>query len=63
MYERFLKRLIDIILSAAGLLLFSGLYLVLAIAVVIDDPGPVFFCQKRVGKGKTFFNLHKLSSI
>lgn len=63
MYEKIVKRLIDIILSALGLILLSWLYLLLAIAVVIDDPGPVFFKQKRVGKGKTFFNLHKFRSM
>lgn len=63
MYERIFKRLIDIVLSAIGLLVLSWLYIVLAIAVVIDDPGPVFFKQKRVGKGKTFFPLHKFRSM
>lgn len=43
MYEKFLKRLIDIVLSAIGLLVLSGVFLVIAIAVVIDDPGPIFF--------------------
>ena len=63
MYEKFFKRVIDIVLSAIGLVVLSWLYFILAIAVVLDDPGPVFFKQKRVGKGKTFFSLHKFRSM
>lgn len=63
MYENFFKRLIDIVLSGIGLVVLSWLYLVLAIIIFIDDPGPVFLKQKRVGKGKTFFTLHKLRSM
>lgn len=63
MYEKFIKRLIDIVLSVLGLIFLSWLYLFLAIAIVIDDPGPVFFKQKRVGIHKSFFNLHKFRSM
>lgn len=63
MYEHFIKRGIDVIASAAGLVLLSWLYLLIALAVFIDDPGPIFFAQKRVGKGKTFFFMHKFRSM
>lgn len=63
MYENYFKRWIDIIVTGIALLVFSGLFLVVAIAVYIDDPGPVFFKQKRVGKGKTYFPLHKFRSM
>lgn len=63
MYESIFKRWIDIVLSAVGLLVLSFVYLVIAIAVYVDDPGPIFFKQKRVGKGKTFFPLHKFRSM
>lgn len=63
MYEKFFKRVIDIVLSATGLVVLSWLYFIIAVAVVLDDPGPVFFKQKRVGKGKTFFPLHKFRSM
>ena len=43
--------------------MLSLVYLVIAIAVYVDDPGPIFFKQKRVGKGKTFFPLHKFRSM
>lgn len=63
MYERYIKRMLDIVLSVLGLVMLSWLYLILAIAIVIDDPGPVFFNQKRIGKGKTYFKLHKFRSM
>ena len=63
MYEKIFKRLIDILLSACGLIVLSWLYLLIALAIVIDDPGPVMFTQKRVGKGKTYFQLHKFRSM
>lgn len=63
MYEKVIKRMLDVILSIAGLILLSWLYLILAIAIVIDDPGPVFFRQKRVGIHKSFFQLHKFRSM
>lgn len=63
LYERSLKRLLDVILSFIGLLLLSPLYLIITIAIFIDDPGPVLFTQKRVGKNKKFFKLHKFRSM
>ena len=63
MYEKIIKRLIDILFSLLGLILLSWLYLILSIAVFIDDPGPVLFEQKRVGIHKSFFRLHKFRSM
>lgn len=63
MYKIIFKRCIDIILSLAGLILASWLYLIIIIAIVIDDPGPVFFTQKRIGKSKKYFNLYKFRSM
>ena len=63
MYERYVKRAIDLILSAAAMILLSWLYLLLGIIIKLDDPGPVFFSQKRVGKGKRYFRLHKFRSM
>ena len=63
MYEGGIKRLIDILLSALGLILLAWLYLLISLAIVIDDPGPVFFAQKRVGRGKRLFRLHKFRSM
>ncbi len=63
MYQKFLKRLIDIILSGCGLIVLFPVYLVVAVAIKIDDPGPVFFRQKRVGKGKTHFQILKFRTM
>lgn len=63
LYERVWKRVIDSILSFFGLVLLSPLFLGLIIWIKADDPGPAFFAQKRVGKGKTFFYLHKFRSM
>ena len=57
-YESVLKRLIDIVLSFFGLLLLSPIFLVLSLWIVIDDPGPVLFTQKRIGKSKRYFVEH-----
>lgn len=62
-YDKYIKRMIDITLSFCGLVLLSPVYLVLCIAIVIDDPGPVFFTQKRVGRNKQYFRLHKFRSM
>ncbi len=62
-YERFIKRSLDIILSFGGLLVLSPVFLVISIWILIDDPGPVFFTQKRLGKNKRYFKLHKFRSM
>jgi Sugar transferases involved in lipopolysaccharide synthesis len=62
-YERFVKRAIDLFLSGLGLIVLSPLFLILIIAILIDDPGPILFTQKRVGRNKRFFKLHKFRSM
>ena len=62
-YQRFWKRLIDILLAASGMILASWLYLIIIVAVWIDDPGPIFFSQKRIGIHKKPFQLHKFRSM
>ena len=59
----FFKRLLDIILSFGALFVLAPLFLVLILAIVIDDPGPVLFTQKRLGKNKRYFKLHKFRSM
>lgn len=62
-YEKYIKRGIDIILSFGGLVVLSPVFAILALWIVIDDPGPVLFTQKRIGKDKQYFKLHKLRSM
>ncbi|WP_394188564.1 sugar transferase [Paenisporosarcina quisquiliarum] len=58
-----IKRLIDIIFSLIGLIVFSPIYLILIIAIKIDSRGPVLFKQKRVGINKTHFNILKFRTM
>lgn len=62
-YEKYIKRLLDIIMSFGGLLVLSPVFLFLSLWIVIDDPGPVLFTQKRIGKNKQYFKLHKFRSM
>ena len=62
-YRTTIKRLLDIILSACGILLLSPLFLILMLAVYIDDPGPFFIRQKRVGIHQSTFYLWKFRSM
>ena len=62
-YERYGKRILDILLSLGGLIILSPVFLFLTIWILIDDPGPVFFTQKRIGKDKQYFKLHKFRSM
>ena len=62
-YEKYVKRGIDIALSFGGLVALSPLLLGIAVAIKIDDPGPVLFTQKRVGQNKKYFKLHKFRSM
>ena len=62
-YEKTFKRIIDIVLSGGGLILLSPVFLILILLIIIDDPGPVFFTQKRIGKNKKYFKLHKFRSM
>ena len=63
MYSKFLKRVIDIVLSFCGLIVLLPVFALISLLIVIDDPGPVLFTQKRVGLNKTFFKLHKFRSM
>ena len=62
-YEKVIKRILDVILSFGGLVVLSPVFLWLCIWILIDDPGPVLFTQKRVGKDKQYFKLHKFRSM
>ncbi len=63
LYEQVIKRGLDLTLSLFALLLLSPFLLLLGAAVYLDDPGPVLFTQKRVGKNKRYFALHKFRSM
>lgn len=62
-YEGKVKPVIDRLLSFFGLVFLSPVFVIISLAIVFDDPGPVLFTQKRVGKDKKFFMLHKFRSM
>jgi len=63
MYRTFFKRFFDIVLSLLAIVLLSWLFIIISFAIVIDDPGPVLFTQKRVGKNKKLFKILKFRSM
>ena len=67
MYKLFFKRTIDIILSGIAIILLIPVWILLAVAIKVDDPGPVFFRQKRIGRDKNgqkqFFMIFKYRSM
>lgn len=62
-YENIVKRAIDFTLSLIGSILLLPIFLIISMVIFIDDPGPIFFCQERVGIHKTYFKLHKFRSM
>ena len=62
-YDRVVKRAADIVLSFFGLVILSPVFAGIALAILIDDPGPVIFAQKRIGRNKKYFKLHKFRSM
>lgn len=63
MYEKFLKRFIDIILSLTLLPIFLVLFIPISIIIKLEDGGRVFYCGKRVGKGQKEYKMFKFRSM
>ena len=59
----FFKRILDLIFSFIAIILLIPFWLITFLAIVIDDPGPIFFCQKRVGKNKKLFKILKFRTM
>lgn len=62
-YNRIIKRIIDIICSLMAIVFLSILYLPICIIIKFTSEGPVFFKQKRVGKDKKYFNILKFRTM
>jgi lipopolysaccharide/colanic/teichoic acid biosynthesis glycosyltransferase len=58
-----MKRLFDLLVSGAGLLVFAPIAALIAAAIKLEDGGPVFFIQERVGKGCLVFPAFKFRSM
>ncbi|NBJ91280.1 sugar transferase [Parablautia muri] len=63
MYERYIKRLLDMIISLCGILVLSPVYIILAILVRKKLGSPVLFTQERPGKNEKIFKLYKFRSM
>ena len=57
------KRLFDVLMSSLGLLALGPLLILIALAVKLDSPGPVFFRQERVGRFGVPFRIHKFRTM
>ena len=67
MYRNHIKRIIDFVLSSIGIIVLIPFWLLIGIAIKVDDPGPIFFKQKRIAKDrngeKNFFQIYKYRSM
>ena len=63
MYRNGIKRLLDIAVSLAGLLVLAVPMLAVAVLIELDSPGPVFFRQRRIGIHKTEFEMLKFRTM
>lgn len=63
MYSNFFKRFLDFSLSLLALIVLSPFFLLIVLAIKIDDPGPVLFTQERIGKGKKYFKIYKFRTM
>lgn len=63
MYERYVKRFLDLMLGMIIFVLLLPIFLILMLSIKLDSKGPVFFRQKRVGKNKRYFNILKFRTM
>ncbi len=67
LYPKYIKRIIDIVLSGIGIVILLPLWLILAIAIKAEDSGPIFFKQKRIAQDKNgrkqYFQILKYRSM
>ena len=62
-WQALVKRAIDVIVSALGLVILAPLFAVVALAIKLDSPGPVIFSQQRVGRNGKVFTFFKFRSM
>ena len=63
MYVKYVKRILDFMLSLVALTILFPFLLIIAVIIKIDSPGPVFFKQKRIGINKKHFNMLKFRTM
>lgn len=63
MYAKFFKRIVDILCALAAILVFSWLYIIVAVLVYVRLGSPIIFKQKRPGKDEKIFTLYKFRTM
>lgn len=63
MYQKYMKRGIDCILSLIGLIILSPILLIIAVIIKVTSPGPILFRQERVGKNNEHFRIMKFRTM
>lgn len=62
-YNDYIKRFCDLVLSLIGIIILSPIFLIVAVAIKIDSRGPVLFKQDRIGKDGKVFKIYKFRSM
>ena len=63
MYQTYIKRGFDILLAVLGICFFALPMALIALLIKLDDGGPVFFTQRRVGRNKRLFDMYKFRTM
>ena len=63
MYQKLLKRIIDVTLSFIGVIFFSPIFFLTAILIKLESRGPIIFKQDRLGKNGKTFKIYKFRSM
>ena len=63
MYRKYVKRILDFILSLIAIVLLFPFFCIFAIIIKLESKGPIFFKQKRIGKQKEFFYIYKFRTM
>lgn len=63
MYRKFGKRLLDIIISTLGLIIFIIIFIPVSIAIYLEDKGPIFYNAPRLGRNGKVFKMYKFRSM
>ena len=63
MYQKYIKRIIDIIFSLIGLIFFLPIFLIVSILIKLEDKGPIFYNAERLGQNGKIFKMYKFRSM
>lgn len=63
MYEKYIKRMLDILLSILALIILFPFFIIFSIIIKIESKGPILFKQERIGKNKEHFKIYKFRTM